>query len=96
MFYHLKIILRNLRRGGIYSAVNTVGLAVGITACVLIMLWVQDELSFDKFHTRSKDIYQTNVRFKGTDNDTYWNIACAPLSFTAKEEIPEIENVCRY
>ena len=96
MFYHLKIILRNMRRDKFYSAINIGGLAVGITACILVMLWVQDELSFDRFHKRSKDIYQTNVRFKITDNDIYWNIASAPLAFTAKEEIPEIENTCRY
>ena len=94
--FHLKIIWRNLQRNGMYSAINIGGLAIGITACLLIMLWVQDELSFDRFHSRSKDIYQTNVRFKGTDNDIYWNIASAPLAFTAKEEIPEIENACRY
>ena len=96
MFYNLKIAFRNLRRNGVYSVINVMGLAVGLISCILIMFWVQDELSFDKFHTRSKDIYQTNVRFKGTDNDMYWNIACAPLAFAAKEEIPEIENVCRY
>ena len=94
MFYQLKITLRNLRRGGVYSIINITGLAMGLTACILIMLWVQDELSFDKFHKRSKDIFQTNVYFKETNN--YWNIACAPLAFTAKEEIPEIENACRY
>ena len=93
MFYHLKIILRNLRLNGIYSVINIAGLAVGMTACILIMFWVQDELSFDKFHARGKDIFQTNTCFS---NNTYWPIACAPLAFAAKEEIPEIENVCRY
>jgi len=93
MFYNLKITLRNLRRGGIYSTINIVGLAVSLTTVICIMLWVQDELSFDKFHKRSKDIFQTNLFFKNTNN--YWNIACAPLAFTAKEEIPEIENACR-
>ena len=96
MFKNLKISIRNLWKNGIYSTINIVGMAVGLTACILIMLWVQDELSFDKFHTRSSDIYQTNVHFKGTDMDMYWNIACAPLAFAAKDEIPEIENACRY
>jgi len=96
MFFHVKIILRNLRRDKFYSAINISGLAIGITACILIMLWVQDELSFDKFHERSKDIYQTNVRFKVSDNDYYWNITSAPLAIAAIEEIPEIENACRY
>ena len=94
MFFHLKIMLRSLQRNGIYTIINVAGLAVGLTACILIMFWVQDEMSFDKFHARGKDIYQTTVHFNGTD--MYWSIACAQLAFAAKEEIPEIENTCRY
>ena len=96
-FFHLKIMLRNMRREGIYTAINVIGLTAGITACLLIMFWVQDELSFDKFHARGKHIFQTNTRFKEVSgNEFYWNIACAPLAFAAKDEIPEIENACRY
>ena len=96
MFYHLKIAIRNLKRDGMYSIINIGGLAVSLTAVLLILLWVNDEMSFNKFHQRGKDIFQTNVCFKGDGNDTYWDIACAPLAFAAKEEIPEIENACRY
>jgi len=94
VFFHLKIKLRNVQRNGIYSVINIAGLAVGLTVCVLLIFWLQDELSFNKFHTRGKDIYQTVVRFNGTD--MYWPIAPAQLAFAAKEEIPEIENTCRY
>jgi len=94
MFYHLKIILRNLRSNGLYSIINIAGLAVSLTACILILLWVQDEWSFDKFHKRSRDIFKTIYHIKGFDE--YWPSACAPLAFTAKEEIPEIENACRF
>ena len=94
IFFHLKIMLRSLQRNGIYTIINVAGLSVGLTACILIMFWVQDEMSFDKFHARGKDIYQTTVHFDGTD--MFWPIACAQLAFAAKEEIPEIENTCRY
>ena len=98
IFFHLKIMLRNLQRNGIYTIINVAGLGVGLTACILIMFWVQDEMSFDKFHKRSRDIFQTNAHFKdeASGNESYWDIACAPLAFAAREEIPEIENVCRY
>ena len=96
MFYHLKIMLRNLKRGGLYSAINIGGLAVSLTAVLLILLWVNDEMSFDKFHQRSKDIFQTNIYIKYNNDSYWWDIACAPLAFAAKEEIPEIENTCRY
>ena len=89
-----KIILRNLfRKGWEYSWINIAGLAVSLTVIILIMLWVWDEMSFDRFHHRSKDIYQTNVKFKIVDE--YWNLACGPLAFAAKNEIPEVENACR-
>ena len=90
----LKITLRNLfHKGWEYSWINIVGMAVGLTAVILIMLWVWDEMSFDRFHKRSKDIYQTNVQILSMDR--YGNFACAPLAFAAKEQIPEIENACR-
>ena len=93
MLYNLKIALRNFRRNGIYSIINLVGLALSLTAVILIMLWVSDEWSFDKFHHRNGDIRQINMRI---DNNSCWNITCAPLAFTALREIPEIENSCRY
>ena len=94
MFYHLKIIWRNLRSNGIYSVINVAGLATGLTACILIMFWMQGELSFNKFHKRSKDIFQTNVYNKALSGS--WDVVTAPLAFAAKAEIPEIENACRY
>jgi len=45
MFYQFKIILRNLRRGGIYSAINVGGLAIGMAAAILIFAWIYHEWS---------------------------------------------------
>lgn len=55
---YLKIAFRNILRQKGYSFINIVGLAIGIAACLLISLWVQDELNFDKFHKNGEDIYQ--------------------------------------
>ena len=94
MFYHLKIMIRNLIRDRLYSVINIAGLAVSLVAVIFFTLWVLDEVSYDRFHKRSKDIYLTNNYLNETNN--YWSVASAPLAFTAKEEIPEIENACRY
>ncbi len=59
--YYLKTIIRNLIRNKFYSAINIVGLAIGITACILIMLYVQSELSYDKFLEKSDRIYRVNM-----------------------------------
>ena len=92
MFYHLKIMLRNLFSNRLYAIINIAGLAVSLAVAIFFMLWVLDEMSFDRFHKRSKDIYQTTMYFI----NNYQIIASAPLAFAAKDEIPEIENVCRY
>ncbi len=95
MFYQLKIALRNLRNNGIYSAINVGGLAVSLAVCILIMLWINNERSFDKFHKRYKDIYMTVASFESNGASQQWGVASPALSLAAKAEIPEIENACR-
>ena len=58
MFFQLRIILRNLRRGGIYSAINIGGLAIGMAAAGIIMLWVYQQWSYDRFHAKDKYLYK--------------------------------------
>ena len=53
---YLKIALRNLLRHKAYSFINIAGLAVGVTCCLLILLFVQDELSYDRYHENAKRI----------------------------------------
>ena len=65
MYYHLKIIIRNLRRNGLYSWINISGLAVCLATVILVTLWVNDELRFDKFHKRGKDIHHCSDAFYG-------------------------------
>jgi hypothetical protein len=55
---YLKISLRYLLRYKTYTAINTLGLAVGITCCILIMLFVRSEFSYDRFHTKANRIYR--------------------------------------
>lgn len=52
---HLKFGLRNIRRHKLFSFINIAGLAVGMACFILIMLWVQDEQSYDKFHANKDD-----------------------------------------
>ncbi|MGH7598069.1 MAG: ABC transporter permease, partial [bacterium] len=55
---YLKIALRHLQRQKVYSFINLAGLAIGMACAILILLWVQDELSFDRFHNNAKNIYR--------------------------------------
>ena len=52
MFFHLKIMLRNLQRGGVYSVINIGGLAIGMAAAILILAWIYHEWSYDRFMQR--------------------------------------------
>src|SRR5690349_1549499 len=67
---YLVVTIRNLFRNGFYSVINISGLAIGIACSILILLWVADELSFDKLHPKSDRLYQVwvNAYFDGKIN----------------------------
>src|SRR5262245_28629220 len=66
---YLKIAVRNLLRHKGYAIVNIGGLAVGLACTLLILLWVRDELSFDRFHSDAERIYRLNWDFKYDNNE---------------------------
>lgn len=65
---YLKIAFRNLLRHKIYSLINISGLAIGMACCILILLFVRDELSYDRFHENSDRIYRLTRTTKMGDN----------------------------
>ena len=66
---YLTIAFRNLLKFKSFSIINIFGLAIGIASCVLIMLFVADELSYDKFYKNSDRIYRIHTEVKIGDND---------------------------
>ena len=56
--YYLKIAIRNILRHKVYSFINIVGLSVGMACTILILMWVQYELSFDRYHEKADRIYR--------------------------------------
>jgi ABC-type antimicrobial peptide transport system permease subunit len=89
---YIKITWRNIRNHKIYSFINIVGLAVGMGCCILILLWIQDELSFEKFHENYSDIYRTIPELQGT------KYSSNPLALAAvfKEQYPEVRQISRF
>jgi len=59
---YVLITIRNLFKNGFYSFINIAGLAIGITCSILILLWVKDETSYDKFHPKADRLYQVWVK----------------------------------
>jgi ABC-type antimicrobial peptide transport system permease subunit len=92
---YLKIALRNIRRYKGYSFINIAGLAIGMACCILILLWVQDELSYDRFHENADYIYRVIQDINFADHSTTWAITQGPLGPSLKEDFPEIINATR-
>ena len=93
MFFHLKIMLRNLRRNGLYSVINISGLAVSLSVCVLISLWVKDELSYNRFYKKGNRMYRVLTQNKASLD--YWPVVPAPLASFVQTDLPQIEEYCR-
>ncbi len=87
---YLKIAWRNLLKRKVFTAVNILGLAIGITCSGLILLWVEDEINFDGIFPKQDLIYYvpTNQNFEG-ETYTFYSTP-GPLAKDLKDEIPEI------
>src|SRR5678809_554843 len=93
---YLKVALRYLLRNKGYTAINILGLAIGISCCVLIMLFVRSEFSYDKFHSKSDRIYRAWVREHNKDMDDIIDIVTPlPLAGALQGSFPDIESTCR-
>src|SRR5438445_12205179 len=92
---YFKIAIRKLSRNNLFSFVNIAGLAIGLTCVILILLFVKDEWSFDKFHTKGKNIYrlvQTTTDTSGIERKS--GNTGLPHGPVFAAEIPEIESFC--
>jgi len=92
---YFKTAWRNLWKNKIYSAINVIGLSIGMAACIAILLFVFYERSFDKFHT--KNIYRLNEvqKFEGMVSAQKVALSMYPMAPTLKAEFPEVKNFTR-
>jgi putative ABC transport system permease protein len=92
---YLKIALRNMMRQKGYSLINIAGLAIGMACCILILLYVADELSYDKFHENRDRIYRINtISSIGTTTRHYATVPPV-LATELADSLPEIEAFTR-
>ncbi|OEK04751.1 ABC transporter permease [Roseivirga misakiensis] len=92
---YFKTAFRNLIKHKGYSFINISGLALGIASCLLIMLYVKDELTFDKFHENGENIYRVRSSNQVSDGN-FIEFVRLPTGPTAKEELPSVINQSRY
>lgn len=92
---YFKITLRSLKRRPVFSIINITGLAMGIACSMLILLWVQDELSFDHFHEQGDRIFRIIADWEKNEWDGFEGTP-KPLGPAATEQFPEIQDSARF
>ena len=90
------IALRKIIKEKIYSAINILGLTIGITCSMFLLLYVLDELSFDRYHSKADKIYRIVSNIKEPDNAFTWAVAQIPLADELRDNYPEVENAVRF
>lgn len=91
--HYFKIILRNILRNKFYTFINLIGLSTGLAASLILMLYIQHEVSFDGFHAKKNQIYRINT--KGNKSKTTHARSPFKLAPALKSNFPEIKAICR-
>ncbi|HLZ85800.1 MAG TPA: ABC transporter permease [Puia sp.] len=93
---YLKIAIRNLLRNKSFSAINIGGLAIGMASALLILLWVHNELSFDRWYPNTGRLYKLYNRDYFQGQLQAWPNTPKPLAPVVKKDYPAVEDVTRF
>jgi putative ABC transport system permease protein len=91
----LKVALRNLMKNKVYAFVNICGLTIGMTSCILIGLYISQELSYDRFHENSNRIARITMEYGGGGNSTQTALTGTKTGPQFKRSFPSVESFCR-
>ena len=92
---YLKIAIRNLRKQRGFTFINIFGLATGLACCLLITLYVVDELSYDRYNEKADRIYRINTDIRFGGNDMHMATSPDPMGPTLLKDYPQVENFVR-
>lgn len=90
------VAIRHLKRQPTYAFLNIFGLTIGIVSALLITLYLNQELSYDKQHEKGDNVYRISADITEPDNNFRWATSQAPLGRTVKEEFQEVEQYTRF
>ena len=91
----LKVAIRNFTHRFGYSFLNILGMTLGITSALYLILYVSDELSYDRYHEKADRIYRVQSHITETDDEFTWIVAQIPFAPQVREDYPEVEGVTR-
>jgi putative ABC transport system permease protein len=92
---YILVAVRNILKYKFFAAINLIGLVIGMTCCLLIVIYVSDELSYDRFHKDIGVMYRVGLQGKIAGQEIYTTNSSIPLAPTMQEEIPGVESVHR-
>ena len=90
-----KTVLRTFLRSGGFSVINIVGLAIGMAGAIIILLWIQNEMSYDQFHQNKSRIYEAWNRVSFNGQVLTWDATPKVLAGTLERDLPEVEQATR-
>ena len=93
--YYLRMAWRNIAGSKFYSGLNMLGLTLGLAVGLLILIWVNNEMSYDAFHTKADQIYLLNTHLESNGEKFAVPVSQAPIGAHALKEVPGVENVVR-
>ena len=93
---YLTVAIRNIARNKTFSAINILGLAIGMACCILILLYVQDELSYDQHHEHADRIYRVAAEGKVAGTMRQFAITPFPMGPALVKDYPEVIEAVRF
>jgi len=97
MFKNLfKTAIRHIVKHPGYGILNILGLSLGITSALFLVIYVSDEVSYDRYHEKADRIYRVSSKITETDDQFTWNIAQLPFAPQVVEDYPEVEAAVRF
>ncbi|WP_018615928.1 ABC transporter permease [Segetibacter koreensis] len=91
---YIKTAWRSLVKNKFYTAINILGLSIGLTTSILLLMWIQDERSFDKFNTDYNRIYNLSSHFDVNGKEQVWGGVPGPL-FKYARSLAQVQNITR-
>ena len=92
---YLQIAIRNMKRDKIFTMINIIGLAVGITCFIALAVYIVNEFSYDKYNKKADQIYRVYVQSNINNVETNNSKTAAPLGAELKSDFPEVINYVR-
>jgi len=96
LFNQIKLAIRNITKDFGYSLINILGLTIGISSTLFLLIYVFDELSYDTYNEHKDDLYRVISNISETDDAFTWVVAQIPFAPQVKQDYPEVEDAIRF